>query len=208
MKLRADGFTIVELMITVVVASILFAVAIPGFTSLIRNNRLAAQANDFTSTLMFARAEAIKRNARVVVCRTEKADTSDPICGNGTGWKDGWVVFIDNVLPNDQINTGDVVLQMHGELQGGNRLVGNNNVANRIIFLPQGVVGAGGIGGFVLVDERAKLGNEPTKKLDGTRLICMGMTGRSRLAKLTVDDVKDPKDYYENPTLLTCPAGY
>lgn len=198
MKDSAGGFTIVELMVTVVVASVLFATAIPSFVSLIRNNRLAAQANDFTASLMFARTEAVKRGVNVVMCRTAKADPgatglpcdSSELSNSALRWNDGWVVFVD--ANNNGVNdTGELILQLRGPLQGGTYLVGNNNVSARVSFRPQGVVGAGGIGGFTLVDERAKLGNPDAKKMEGTRLICIGMTGRSRIAKLPTDVATD-----------------
>ncbi len=58
------GFTLLELIVTVVVASILLTVAVPSFTTLIRSNRAASEANALLTMLTLARSEAIKRNAR------------------------------------------------------------------------------------------------------------------------------------------------
>jgi len=64
---QARGFTILELMITVTIAGILAAFALPSFTYTIQNGRVKTAASDIHSTLMYARSEAVKRNDNVVV---------------------------------------------------------------------------------------------------------------------------------------------
>lgn len=59
------GFTLIELMVTIAVAAILLAVAVPSFRHLIISNRLTTAANDVVTALTVARSEAIKRNADV-----------------------------------------------------------------------------------------------------------------------------------------------
>jgi len=74
------GFTLVELIITVFVASILFTVAVPSFQDTIRQNRLTTQANELITALNLARSEAIRRSQNVTVT---------PKVG---GWNFGWVI--------------------------------------------------------------------------------------------------------------------
>ncbi|MGC8697386.1 MAG: GspH/FimT family pseudopilin [Halothiobacillus sp.] len=64
---RVRGFTIIELMITLTVAAILLAIAIPSFTYLTVSSKLTTTANNLVNALGTARSEAIKRNANVVV---------------------------------------------------------------------------------------------------------------------------------------------
>ena len=61
------GFTLIELMITLVVAAVLMAIAIPSFTYLSVSSKLTASANDVITATSSGRIEAIKRNARVLV---------------------------------------------------------------------------------------------------------------------------------------------
>lgn len=61
------GFTIIELMITLVVAAILLAIAIPSFTYLTVSNRLTTTANELVNRLSLARSDAIKRNTLIRV---------------------------------------------------------------------------------------------------------------------------------------------
>ncbi|HER34420.1 MAG: GspH/FimT family pseudopilin [Halothiobacillaceae bacterium] len=65
---RHQGFSLIELMITIVVAAILLAIAIPSFRNLILSNELTTTTNEWVTAVNLARSEAIKRSAPVVVC--------------------------------------------------------------------------------------------------------------------------------------------
>lgn len=80
--MRSRGFTLVELVITVAVAGVLLAVAIPSFTQTISSNRLTATANQMVAGLTTARIEAIRRNA---VLSAAAGRTSVQFCSNTTG---------------------------------------------------------------------------------------------------------------------------
>ena len=62
------GVTLVELMIVVVIAAILASIAAPSFISMIRDMRLSSASSQLFADLNIAKSEAIKRNARVLVC--------------------------------------------------------------------------------------------------------------------------------------------
>jgi len=130
------GFTLVELMITLFIAAILITVAVPSFTTTIQNNRVTAQINDFVSTLNFARTEAIKRGARVTVCKSGDASNCDT---STTGWEQGWIVFVDSDADNTHDGGEDILLTSEG-LAAGNSLTGDSgsNVKNFVSYKPSG----------------------------------------------------------------------
>jgi len=90
MKTPYNGFTLVELIIVVVIAAILATIAVPSFTSLIRDKRQYSAAGQLFGDLHMAKSEAIKRNARVLVC----ANLSGA-CAATTNWANGWLVCAD-----------------------------------------------------------------------------------------------------------------
>jgi type IV fimbrial biogenesis protein FimT len=88
-KRACKGFTLLELLTTVTVAGILLSVGVPSFFDTIRSNRAATNANEIVGALMIARSEAIRRGARVSLCRSANGTTC-----SGT-WADGWIAFVD-----------------------------------------------------------------------------------------------------------------
>ncbi|HZP11008.1 MAG TPA: prepilin-type N-terminal cleavage/methylation domain-containing protein [Nevskiaceae bacterium] len=80
--MRSSGFTLVELVITIAVAGVLLAMAVPSFTRTIVSNRLATTANGVIASLNAARLEAIRRNA---VVTATSGRTSVQLCSNTTG---------------------------------------------------------------------------------------------------------------------------
>jgi len=58
--MKSQGFTLIELIATMVIAGILAAIAIPGFSRWLPNYRLKGAARDVYSNLQLAKMEAIK----------------------------------------------------------------------------------------------------------------------------------------------------
>lgn len=86
---RSHGFTMIELMVTLVLLGILVGVGIPSFNVIMVNSRTSGLANDLTSAINLARSEAVKRAEQVTVCPSDDATT----CSGA--WTDGWIAIVD-----------------------------------------------------------------------------------------------------------------
>lgn len=108
---RIPGFTLIELMVTVAIVAILVTVGIPSFIDMVKNNRISGQASDFTTALMLARSEAVRRGS--IVCVKSK--------GSAGNWNAGWDVFPET---SGETNCATVanVIQTHDALSGSHTL--------------------------------------------------------------------------------------
>jgi len=69
------GLTLLELLITLTIVGILLAVAIPSFSTLIKDSKLITTINKVNSLAALARSEAIKRNNLITLCRSSNGST-------------------------------------------------------------------------------------------------------------------------------------
>jgi type IV fimbrial biogenesis protein FimT len=106
------GFTIIELMITLVVAAILATIAAPSFTAMIQNSRMTTQSNELLSSFALARSEAIKRGQQVVSCQSA---TTTSCSNNAANWHQGWIVFVDDD-PDGTADAGEDIILVHNAM--------------------------------------------------------------------------------------------
>ena len=105
MKKKNCGTTLVELLVVLAIAAIVLSMSAPSFHSLIASMRLKAVSELMVAHLHFARSEAIKRNARVVLCKS----TDGKQCVSMGGWEQGWIVFHD-ANDNAQVDSQETIL--------------------------------------------------------------------------------------------------
>lgn len=123
---RIGGFSLIEVMVTVVVLAIAMSIAIPSYTYLINTSRLTSASNEMVASLQLARSEAIRLNRNVAVCRSDNGTT----CATGSAWNQ-WITIVvtgSNVL---RVSTVKAPVQMSVSAA----VSGNND---RIVFSPDG----------------------------------------------------------------------
>mgnify|MGYP001262203579 CR=1 FL=1 len=79
--MRAPGFTLIELMVTLAIVAILLVLGAPVYTTWIQNMQIRTATESLVSAMKLARAEAIKRNVPVTFSLV-----TGPSAGNSTEW--------------------------------------------------------------------------------------------------------------------------
>lgn len=98
-----QGFTLVELLITLVLLAILANIAVPAFDGLITRNRQQALLEQVETILNNARADAVLKRRTVEICGSPNGQTCS------ANWASGWLVrtLDDQVLQLTQLPDQD-----------------------------------------------------------------------------------------------------
>jgi type IV fimbrial biogenesis protein FimT len=89
------GFTLLELLVALAVASVLMAIAVPSFKHMIVANKLTTSANDIVGAIGSARMEAVRRNAQTQLCSNSSTQNSSDALGTACGIQAGAVYALE-----------------------------------------------------------------------------------------------------------------
>lgn len=184
-KARQGGFTIVELMFTVMVAAVLLAIGVPNFREFLQNGRMVSAANDFLSDVNLARSESVKRRVPVTLCKS--SDGASCSTSNSVALR-RWIVFVDDansaaVSANDgngSVESGETVLRDRSIAES----VTPSAVGNRIVFRPNGfptVDATNGLTRILMCDKRGS--DVSTGGDSAARGITVSATGRPSVTR-------------------------
>ena len=135
MKKSVTGFTLVEMLVVLALGAILTVLAVPSFQTLLLNRRVQVAVDALAGDLRFARAEAIKRSARVTICASLDGATCQ---GAGGLWKDGWIVFVPTAA-SGSFTAGDEIVRVQGAMLSIASIAAANGTAlSQFIYEPTG----------------------------------------------------------------------
>lgn len=186
---RHRGYTLIELMVTLAVAGVLAAVAVPNMRTFMWNNRISSTANDLLRSIQVARTEAIKRQiGSVTVCATANSSSSvadDSLtCSYGSSFAQ-WFVFYD-ANSNGVHDAGEVVLE-RGAASPTNTV--KNNLKGIVCFAPNGfsIPACGTQQPTTAVTICDSRGNTAMGTNSTARALFVSQTGRARVSQLFAD---------------------
>lgn len=180
-KLANRGFTLIELLITISIVAVLLGLAVPSFRETIERNAVNKHVNTFISSLRYARSEAIKAGAPVVMCRSTNPEATTPTCATGSGsatggWASGWLIFVNRDLDSGNdftASSGDTLLRVQGVFNDSGGIEKTSTPAvNKFVFRPTGLMSAGA-SSFTF--------NSLSLASAQQKLICISMQGRARI---------------------------
>ena len=166
--LNNSGFTLIELMLALSVAAVLFSLALPSMHNLQQRQRIVSTANDLVAHINLARLHAVTRREIAVVCPSLDSAT----CTGANRWEDGWIVFRDPDRNGEPDQPGDVLRVGSGM----ENLLIDSAGRTRIRYQPSGTAGGTNLT-IKLCD---------TTNPDQSRAVIVSNPGRPR-----VDDLPD-----------------
>jgi type IV fimbrial biogenesis protein FimT len=172
-RFRQPGFTLIELMITIVILAIVITVGVPGLADFIASQRVRTTASDLIADMAFARAEAIKESRPVIFER---------VAGATSTWKDGWRIC---VAANSTVTNCDSaeIRKQSSPVPGRTKVCATtSNLNDRLFFHPDGRarLSSGSLGnsdGIKVSDDNG----DSTTANDRIRLVFLGLSGRARM---------------------------
>ena len=159
-KRSQNGFTLYELMITLVIVGVVLSYGMANLSDFTKNGRMTATANDLHAAFHMARSESARGKTNITICASADPMGAAADC-DGT-WEQGYIVFVDSILPSvsrDLVN--EPILRRHDALETGVSLA----VANNALYFgyASSGLGRGNINGvpavtqIVMCDERGNI---------------------------------------------------
>lgn len=113
-KRTQSGFTLYELLITVMIVGVVLSFGVPNMLEFNQNGRMTSTANDLHSAFHLARSESSRAKTNITVCASANALAAGANCG-GT-WDQGWIVFVDQDGDINRSGATETVLRANGPI--------------------------------------------------------------------------------------------
>lgn len=136
-KRTQNGFTLYELMITVLIVGVVLTLGIPNLTQFTRNSRITGAANDLHAAFLMARSEAARAKTNITICAS--ANSMDAAADCGGTWDQGFIVFIDDNFDRARAGVTETVLRRRPEAPEGVSLA----IANDATYFMYAATGLG-----------------------------------------------------------------
>lgn len=140
------GFTLIEMLITIVIVAIALTIGIPSMSRQIEKSRQNGLRTELQQAVRLAGAQALASSRPVVLC---PSSSSSGCSDDSSGWADGFMLFVDINSNGSYDNDTDRLLRQH-ENSSNRKIVISDRPASspagdRFYFLPNGASSGGSI---------------------------------------------------------------
>ncbi len=164
---RRHGFTLYELLVTLLVVAIVLAAGVPSFAALLARQQQRIEIDALFHAIHVARKESLMRRKVVSLCPSEDGKS----CRPGRDWSQGWIMFENSDRDSPpRIDEGEILLRHHAVAE-------NVTIrANRRGFTLRSVYLRATNGTFVICDRYERI---------APKALVVSYTGRPRVASAT-----------------------
>lgn len=117
------GFTLLELLISLLILVLLLTIGVPSLSQQIKNSHTKAITQELLQAVHHARTLAVSHNQRATLRHK----------GN---WEKGWELFVDENY-NGLLDTGEAIIAERGSIEGV-RIYSNSPLKNYVSFVGTG----------------------------------------------------------------------
>ena len=165
---QMQGYTLIELFITLAVASILALNVFPNLTALLAQERTTILTNNLAGALAYARSESVTKQMTIITCQSNNGSE----CNSTANWHNGWIIFVDK-NQNKQREPEEELLRVFAAMDNGTQAIFNGafGIDHYIKYKPTG--DAFPNGSFLICNPNIGVG----------KALIMFRSGRLRLSK-------------------------
>jgi len=164
MRRKELGYTLYEVLMTLMLIAVLAGIGLPSFASILARGRMHVEVNALFHAIHVARKESIMRRQVVTICPSNDGQT----CRRGRDWSAGWIMFNNRDRDSPpQRDSDEPLLQAH--------IVDDSVMitANRSTFTLRATQKRATNGTLVICDRAARV---------TPRALVVSYTGRPRVA--------------------------
>jgi len=189
-KRNQTGFTLYELMMTLLIVGVVLSYGIPNLAEFTANSRITSTSNDLHAAFQLARSESARAKTNITICAS--ADPLSDAADCDGEWSQGYIMFVDTNGDLARAGVEETILRAHSTAAEGVTLAVAND-ATFFSFASSGM-GRGNVNGntamsqVIICDQRGTA--ETSADFSAARLFVTTPLGRATIIRdlTTVED--------------------